>query len=141
MAKLTPQEFQEKQARRLKAATEDMRNGVQKVTESPTRQAAQKADKMRQNILQAIDTGKWAQGLNRVTLDEWKDKMINKGISRVATGIDGAADKVKSFASELLPHIDTGVNKVSKMPDITLEDNINRMTTFIRHMSEFKRKT
>jgi len=26
------------------------------------------------------------------------------------------------------------------MPDTTLEDNIGRMTTFIRHMSKFKRK-
>jgi len=140
MSKLTAQEFQEKHARRLKASTEDMRKGVEKITESPTAAAAAKQDKMRNNILESIDNGKWANGLKRVTLEEWKSKMINKGIGRVAGGIDGAKDKVIAFASELLPHIDAGQSKVKKMSDVTLEDNITRMTTFIRHMSEFKRK-
>ena len=68
MSKLTAQEFQEKHARRLKASTEDMRKGVEKITESPTAAAAAKQDKMRNNILESIDNGKWANGLKRVTL-------------------------------------------------------------------------
>jgi len=141
MARLTPKEYQEKHARRLKAAVDDMRKGVERLTESPTKAAAAKADKMRTNILAAIDSGKWAAGLNRVTLDEWKTKMIEKGVGRVAAGIDAASDKVEAFASELLPHIDSGVSKIKSMPDVTLEDNINRMTQFIRHMAEFKRRS
>lgn len=140
MAKLTAKEFQEKHNRRLKAATDDMRAGVERVTESPTQKAAQKADKMRANIVNAIDSGKWAAGLNRVTLDDWKSKMINKGVGRVAAGIDEAADKVEAFAAELLPHIDKVKGEVNRMPDVTLEDNIQRMTTFIRGMAKFKRK-
>jgi len=139
MAKLSAEEYQEKHARRLKAAIEDMRKGVESVTQSPTVKAAQKAEKMKANIVAAIDSGKWAAGLNRVTVDEWKSKMIDKGLTRVATGIDGAADKVKAFAAELLPHIDKGVDVVKKLPDVTLEDSINRMNTFIRHMAKFKR--
>jgi len=140
MSKLTAKEFQEKHARRLKASVDDMRKGVERVTESPTAAAAKKQDKMRSRILESIDNGKWAAGLNRVSLDEWKDKMITKGVTRVASGIDGAAAKVEAFASELLPHIDSGQNKIKGMSDVTLEDNITRMTTFIRHMSEFKRR-
>jgi len=140
MSKLTPAEFQEKHARRLKASVDDMRKGIEAVTESPTQKAAAKADKMRTNIVASIDNGKWAAGLNRVTLDEWKTKMVNKGLNRVAGGIDEAAPKVVAFATELLPHIDRGVDTIKKMPDTTLEDNIGRMTSFIRHMSKFKRK-
>jgi hypothetical protein len=140
MSKLTAAEFQEKHARRLKGAVDDMRKGIEGVTQSPTGKAAGKVDKMRTNIVASIDSGKWAAGLNRVTLEEWKDKMINKGLNRVAGGIDGASAKVTAFASELLPHIDRGVDSIKKMPDTTLEDNIGRMTTFIRHMSKFKRK-
>jgi len=140
MAKLTPAEFQEKHARRLKAAVDDMRKGIEAVSSAPTAKAAAKVDKMRTNIVASIDSGKWAAGLNRVTLEEWKSKMIDKGLNRVAGGIDGASAKVTAFAAELLPHIDRGVDSVKKMPDTTLEDNINRMTTFIRHMSKFKRK-
>lgn len=139
MAKLTPKEFQEKHNRRLKAATEDMRLGVERVSVSPTAEAAKKADKMRANIIKAIDDGKWAAGLNRVTLEDWKSKMINKGIGRVAAGIDEAAPKVEAFAAKLLPHIEAGQTSIRNLPDVTLEDSINRMTTFIRHMSKFKR--
>lgn len=141
MAKLTPKEFQEKHARRLKASVEDMRRGVENVTESPTAKAAGKAEKMRANIVASIDNGKWAAGLKRVTLEDWKSKMIDKGLNRVASGIDGAAQKVESFASELLPHIDKVQSEVKKMPDVTLEDSINRMTTFVRGMANFKRRS
>jgi len=140
MSKLTPAEFQEKHARRLKASIEDMRRGIEGVTESPCAKAAAKSDKMRTNLNAAIDSGKWAAGLNRVTTTEWKEKMISKGLPRVAGGIDEAAAKTTAFAADLLPHIDAGVAAIKKMPDVTLEDNIGRMTSFIRHMSKMKRK-
>ena len=140
MAKLTPQEFQEKHARRLKAATDDMRKGVLAVTESPTAKAAGKKDKMRANLIAAIDSGKWEAGLRRVSLEDWKEKMTTVGVSRVAAGIDGAKQKVIDFAAQLLPHIDRVKSEVDKLPDVTLEDSIQRMTTFVRGMAQFKRK-
>ncbi len=139
MAKLTPQEFQEKHARRLKASVEDVRRGIDRVTESPTAKAAAKQDKMLTNLTAAINSGKWAAGLKRVSLDDWKKKTRDVGVNRIAAGIDAAADKVVAFAEDLLPHIDRGKEKIKGMSDVTLDDNINRMTTFIRHMSELKR--
>ena len=139
MAKLTPGEFQEKHARRLKAAVEDVRRGIDRVTESPTEKAAAKQDKMLTNLTAAVTSGKWAKGLKRVSLEDWKRKARDIGVNRIAAGIDGAKDKVIAFAEVLLPHIDRGKAKISAMPDVTLDDNINRMTSFIRHMSELKR--
>jgi len=139
MAKLTPEEFQEKHARRLKAAIADMERGVKAVTSSPTAAAAAKKEKMRAGINAAIDSGKWEAGLKRVTLDEWKEKMLAKGLPRVAAGIDAAAPKVQEFASELLAYEDRLQGEVAKLPDVTLEDSINRMTTWIRGMAKFRR--
>ena len=141
MAKLTAVEFQEKHARRLKAAVEDVRRGIDRVTENPCEKAAAKQDKMLTNLTAAISSGKWANGLKRVSLEEWKSKARDIGVNRVAAGIDAAKDKVVAFAEDLLPHIDRGLEKVKGMPDITLDDNINRMTTFIRHMSSLKRSS
>jgi len=140
MARVTPDEFVEKQARRAKAAVDDMRKGVERVMIAPTSQAAAKQDKMRANVNASIDSGKWKRGLMRVSLDEWKQKMINKGLGRVATGIDEAAPKIRAFAAEILPYIDTLTNQVNKMPDTTLEDSINRMNFMIRGMAKFQRK-
>lgn len=139
MAKLTAVEFQEKHARRLKAATEDVRKGIDRVTDNPCEKAAAKQDKMLTNLTASVQSGKWANGLKRVTLEDWKRKARDIGVNRIAAGIDGAKAKVISFAEELLPHIDREKSKIAAMPDVTLDDNINRMTSFIRGMAQFKR--
>lgn len=136
---LTPQQFREKQARRLKGAMEDMRLGVNNVTEAPTAKAAQKQEKMLANLTQAVNDGKWKRGLLSVSNEDWKEKMLNKGLPRVAAGIDAAAAKVEDFASKALPYIAAGQAQVDKMPDLTLEDNIARSNAMIRHMSKFQK--
>ena len=140
MAKLTAKEVTEKHARRLKGSIEDMRMGIEKVTSSPTAAAAAKQDKMKAKINAAIDSGKWAQGLRAVSLEEWKEKITSKGLPRIASGIDGAGAKVEKFYTQLLPHIDSQVANIKKLPDLTLEDSINRMSTFVRGMAKFSFK-
>jgi len=140
MPRLTPEEFQEKHARRLKASLDDIRTGVARVTEAPGKKAAAKVDKLRAKILAKIDDGTWARNVGKVSLEEWKTKMTDIGVGRIAGGIDGAKAKVIDFAGQLLPHVDSGVAKVKAMPDLTLEDSIARMTTMVRHMAEFKKK-
>lgn len=139
MAKLTPAEATEKHARRLKASTEDMRRGIERVTESPTEKAAAKQDKMLANLTASVQSGKWAAGLKRVSLDEWKKKARDVGVNRVAAGIDAAKEKVQAFFEDLLPHIDRGQAVIAAMPDVTLDDNINRSVAFMRHMATMKR--
>lgn len=140
MAKLTAKEFQEKHNRRLKAATADMEAGVRRVTVAPTKKAAAAMPKLRANLLKAIDSGKMKRRLEGVTLEDWQQKMINKGIGRVSAGIDAAAPKVEAFAAQLLPAIDRAKANIEKMPSVTLDDNINRMTSFIREMAKFEKK-
>lgn len=140
MAKMTAEEFQEKHARRLKAATADMEKGVRGVTVAPTLKAAQAMPKLRANLMKAIDSGKMERRLKAVSLQDWQSKMIDKGIGRVSSGIDGAKDKVISFASQLLPAIDKAKSNIDRMPSVTLDDNINRMVSFVREMSKFEKK-
>jgi hypothetical protein len=142
MAKIsmTPEQYTEKHSRRLKASIDDIRSGIDKVSESPTAKAAKKQDKMLQNLQAAVTSGKWASRLNSVSLEQWKDKAINKGLSRIASGIDGAQAKVNSFASQLLPYESSLQDSINKMPDLTLEDSVNRASTWIRGMSKFTRK-
>ena len=86
-----------------------------------------------------VSSGKWAAGLKRVSLDEWKKKARDVGVNRIAAGIDAAKDKVIDFANQILPYIDRAQSEISNMPDVTLDDNINRMNTFVRRMAQFKR--
>jgi len=140
MPKVTSDEFVEKWGRKLKASTDDIRRGVEKVTESPTAKAASKSDKWLARVSADETKRRFEAGLKSVSLEDWKSKMINKGVGRVAAGVDGAKDKVRTFADKLLPHIDSALAKIKDMPDLTLDDSINRMTTFIREMSKLKVK-
>jgi len=136
----SPQEYADKHARNLKNSVEDIRRGLERVTESPTAKAAAKADKMLQNLSQSVQSGKWAARLNSVSLEDWKAKAINKGLGRIAAGVDAAHDKQVEFATQLFAHEEHLLAELTKMPDLVLEDSINRATTWIRGMAKFKRR-
>jgi hypothetical protein len=140
MAKLTPQEFQQKHATRLKASIPDMKAGVGRVTVAPGQQAAAQQNKMLNNLQESVTSGKWARRVASVSLEEWKSKMIDKGAARIGQGIDAAAPKVIDFASQFLPFLDTVQQKVKNMPSMTLEDNIQRMVTQVTETAKFRRQ-
>ena len=139
MSRLTPEEVASKQAMRLKGATEDIRRGIDRVTSSPTAKAATKQAKMLTNLTASVNDGTWAKRLNAVSLEDWKSKARDIGVNRIAAGIDGAHQKQVDFYGKLLPAVDAAKGKIASMPDTSLEDNINRMTTYVREMSKFKK--
>ena len=129
----------EKWARRLKGAVEDIRMGVEAVTENPAEKAAAKKAKWIARMTSKEVQDKWEARLRTVTLEDWKNAMLAKGLGRIAAGVDEATPDFETFMSELLPHIEEGRRAIARMPDVTLEDNIRRMETFIRHMAKFSR--
>lgn len=140
MVRVDANEFAEKWSRRLKASLEDIRKGVEKVNEAPSKKAIAKKEKFKQRLIEAIDSGRWERALEKVTLEDWKRAMIQKGLSRIASGVDEATPKMQAFGEALLKHIEAGLKQIEGMPDLTLEDNINRMVAFIRHMAKFRWK-
>ncbi len=140
MARLSPQEAAEKWGRRLKGSTQDISQGVQRVKEAPGVKAAAKQEKMLQNVTEAVSSGKWADRVAGVTLEDWRSKMLNKGVGRIAAGVDAATSKQGEFFGQLFDHQERLKSQIDRMPDLTIEDSINRMTTFIRGMAQFRKK-
>lgn len=140
MAGKTPAEAREKWARNLKAAVPDIQAGVNRVTEAPGKKAAEKASKMLTNLTAKVQDGTWAARVGSVTLEEWKAATLDKGVGRIAAGVDGASDKIEDFFGQLFAHQATIQSKLKTMPDLTLEDSINRMTTWVRDMAKFSKK-
>jgi hypothetical protein len=135
--RVTPEQYQEKHARRLKGAIEDIRAGVGRVTESPTVKAAAKKEKMLAELTRAVQSGKWETRLKAVTLEQWRTNTIEKGLPRISAGIDAASTKVIAFATQLIAYENTLLTRIGGMPDLTIEDSISRATTWIREMSKF----
>jgi ElaB/YqjD/DUF883 family membrane-anchored ribosome-binding protein len=135
MARVTPQQYQEKHARRLKASSEDIRAGIDRVTEAPGQAAVQKKEKMRANINAALDDGTWERRTAAVTLQEWKTAAKEKGVGRIAAGIDAVSTKQVQMATRLLAAVDSAADQVRAMPNNNLEDSIQRMVAFTRGMA------
>jgi len=137
--RVTAQQYSEKWARRISQSTEDVRNGVNRVSVSPTSQAAESQDKWLAGIQRAASSGKWAGGLRRVSLDDWKRSMIEKGLNRIAPGAEAARAKVTDMANDLLGYENRVLEEIDRMPDLTIEHSIARATTWIRRMAAFQR--
>ena len=135
--KITPVEFADKWNRRLKAAIPDIRIGIGKVTESPMEKAAAQEDKMKAHLVEAIESGRWASELKKVTLADWKKAVLDVGVGRISSGADKAIPEVTEFAGDLIAHENANLPDIYKMPDLTLEDNIGRATEWIRRMAKF----
>lgn len=138
--RVTPDQFVEKHARRTKAAVPDYKAGIARVSEAPGLAAAAKSDKMLAKLTEAVTSGKWAERVASVGLSEWQDAAMNKGAPRITAGVDGAASKVRAFASQLIPELERIKSEVDRMDDLTLEDSLARMRHQVIEMSKFEFK-
>src|SRR3990167_11290530 len=100
MARVNATQYAEKWAGRLKGSTEDIRRGVQRVTEAPGQAAARSKDLMRTKINQSIDDGTWETQVAAVSLPDWQKSVVDKGLNRIATGVDAAKPKQVAMRSE-----------------------------------------
>jgi hypothetical protein len=140
MVKVTETEYVSKWAKRLKAATDEMRSGADKVTVAPSKLAIEAKERFKEELIKAIDEGRWDRMLAKYGLEEWKKDFKEKGVPRVSRGVDAAKDKMEEFAKWLIPRVKAGQDKVKALPKVTLDDAVARAETFIRHMAEKKYK-
>lgn len=138
MAKITGSEFSEKWARRLAGATEDIRRGVESVTEAPGKKAAEKKAKWVAKMASPEVQNKWASNVASTTLETWKSQIIDKGLGRISSGVEGARDKMSKFGEQLISYQNANLGKIRTMPDVTLSDSKARMDAWFEIMSKFK---
>lgn len=130
-------EITEKWARRGAQATPDFVKGVQRVRVAPGEMAAAKVDKYIAGIQASVD--KWIRRVSGVSLQEWQRLTVEKGQQRYAQGIAAATAKTTAFWNEFLPVLESTKNAADAMPDLTLEDRINKAVFVMRSLSEFSR--
>lgn len=138
--KATPQQYADRWTTGLSGSTQKITDGVNSITVSPTTQAAAAQAKMLQNLTAAVNSGKWANNLKKVTLADWKTAMLDKGVPRISTGATAANGKMAAFAQQLLPYEATLQQTVRAMPNLTLTDAKARAVAWIDGMSKFSKK-
>ena len=138
VARVNAKEAADKLVRRLSGATQDVIRGVERVTEAPGIKAAAAQDLMLARVMEAITSGKWADAVSAISLPDWKKAMLDKGVPRIAQGVQAAQPKIQAFFEQLLPAVDAAKSEIESMPNLTLEDRIARSSAFQRRMADFQ---
>lgn len=122
-------------ANRLGASSQEITQGVQRVTVPPGEKAAQQVDAYIAGVQRARD--KWVRNVSSVTLGQWQQAMIQKGIPRISSGAAAAQPKVEAFMRSFLPYVEQGAAAVRAMPKGTVDQGIARATAMIRHNAQY----
>lgn len=132
----TAQEVQEKWARKLKASGQDITNGIKRVSEAPGVKAARQKNVMLSNLSEAVNSGKWEKKVAGVSLQDWQNAAINKGVGRIGAGVDGAKDKATAAFADVLSDVAATVSEVERTPRGDLSTNIGRAVTMMTGMAQ-----
>jgi len=89
-------------------------------------------------LREAIETGLMAKQLRAVTLTKWKDTTKTKTRARLSGGVEAAMDKRRAFDKWLVDTLNDLLPEIAAMPDLTIDDMIERAAKLIRTMHERK---
>ena len=127
----------DKWANNLGASSPSVTAGVNAVQTAPGAQAAARQALMKAKVNAAIDSGKWAARVSSVSLGDWKQKMLTKGVQRIASGAQDAKPKMQAFMTEFLPVAAQVSAQVDGMPKNSIEDSVARAGAAIRAFAQW----
>lgn len=133
MAKVNATEWLDKWGRRLNAAGPDIQAGVKRVQTAPGQLAAQQQQLWLQKIQDSVQL--WAKRVAAVSLQDWQNAMLNKGVGRIAAGVTAAQNTKQAEITALLDAVDTAASAARSQPRGSLEQNIQRAVTFMQTMA------
>jgi hypothetical protein len=122
-------------SRNLGASGERIRKGVQAVTVSPGKQAAEQVDAYVNGV--QMNSKKWQKSLEKLTVEDWRKAVIEKGLARIANGANAAKPKYEAFYREFDAHLTNLENTLKGMPRGGLQQNIQRMVKAVEMAAEW----
>lgn len=134
----SPQVIAKRWSSRIANSTEKIKSGINNVTINPMESAANAQEKYQQAIIEAVQSGRYRDGLMRVSLSDWKNAMLNKGVQRMASGAAAAEPKMANFLQKFLPAVASIQKEVQSMPSNTHEERMQRMLANANRLHELK---
>lgn len=137
---LTADQIAQKWRERSAASGRAITIAVQQMAEeeNPCRKAAAKQTEWMEGVRRAGEANKFRDSLNQVSMAEWRQAMIDKGVPNYQNGLARGQQKLLAVLPALLAHIQSGKRQLASTPRGTLEQNLARSANFIRHMATFR---
>jgi len=130
---ISPAVFADRWSNGMSNASQKIQSGIEAVTEAPGQKAAAAVELWFKRIQQSKD--KFARNVAAVSLNDWKQAAIKKGIPAIQNSVSLAKPKVQKAAEKLIPAIN---NALSDIPErgMTLEENMRRVLHMARGLQE-----
>lgn len=109
------------------ATQQAYKDGINNTTVNPMQRAADAEDAYLAGVQDAVQSGRRRQKLMATPVQSWKDGALNKGAGRLTSGAQAAKAKVDAHFAKWGPVYDGIKQTVSTMPNLTVEDKINRV--------------
>jgi hypothetical protein len=132
----TAESITAKWVQRTSGATQQVVEGVARVTQAPGQKAAAQKGAYLAGVQAKAD--KWERNVARVSLQDWQ-AATTAGAQRIAAGVQAKQGKMQNFLRDFIPHVERVQQRVQAMPRGNMEQNIARMIENVRGMSEFRR--
>lgn len=116
-------------------SVQKVKDGINRVTDSPMAKAAANKDKWRDGVVRAYNEGRFEAGLGQVSLQDWKTNTMAKVSERLASGATAAKGKMTKFGAWLIPTVNQGLQQIADMPKLTLSDSKARAVAWIDFMA------
>ena len=119
----------------LQSKSAKIEAGIRSVTVAPGQAAARQAAVWAQNTVAA--QAKFARNSQAVSLAQWQEAAVTKGIPRIGSGAAASHDKMVSFFQKFLPAVASA--KAALPPRGTYDQNKARMVAMIDALHKFQK--
>jgi hypothetical protein len=119
----------------LGSASQKITEGIQRVNQAPGAKAAANRQGYINGVNGAVD--KWARNVGRVSLEEWRQAFINKGVPRVAQGAQASQSKFQDRITPVFAYMSNVLATVDQMPNTTPAERDARMLTYVQNMRRY----
>jgi len=119
----------------MQAAGQQITEGVNAVTVAPGVQAAKQAQTWIAKLQASVP--KWTKNVAAVSLSDWQQAMITRGIPNISAGVTAKQGNYAAFAAKFYPYLAQGQAQVRAMPNVTLQDGINRAVAMINYNAKY----
>ena len=120
------------------AAGAKYQRGIENVTTAPNAKAAKAIDRWVASVSSKEVQDKYVARNNAVTLQDWQTATVQFGVPNLARGAAKGTPKYAKFAEKFYPYLSSGLQKIQSMPNVTLQDRIQRSVAMMTYNSKFK---
>uniref|UniRef100_A0A6H1ZX97 Uncharacterized protein n=1 Tax=viral metagenome TaxID=1070528 RepID=A0A6H1ZX97_9ZZZZ len=127
-----------KQIERARVAGPEYEEGVKAPERDPIKAAIAANEKRVANLQRSITDRTWEKTMGKLTMADWQEPTLAKGVARFPAGVEAAEKKITNFVTKFRPLLDGIQSRVRAMPQATDAQREARVLENLRSLKKAK---